>query len=362
MTIRKRLLLSNVAMIILPIIGFFLLEIFLGTIMFHIFRGQPDGERLQLFLSLRFLGIILILILANGLLTYYVARSIIQPIRELMRAAEEISKGNLEYEMPPLKRKDELQTLAQTFEQMRQKLIGAKIAEEHYAENQKLWMASISHDLKTPLTSIKGYVKGMQDGVANTPEKREKYLATIEKKAEDMNTLIEELFLFSKLELESVPFHFAPLDLKSYLEDVVDELRFYFEEENGLVTFETDHHSSYVIDADRDQLKRVITNLTANSLKFMTEKEKHLHLNLHTGHDYVELEWRDNGIGIPKESLPYIFDRFYRTDPSRNSETGGSGLGLAITKKIIHMHKWTIWAESTQSEGTSIFIRFRKKE
>jgi histidine kinase len=363
MSIRKRLLLSNVGMIVLPIIGFLFIEILLGYVIFYLFGVQPQGNDLGVFLTLRFMGIVLVLLLTNGLLTYYVSKSIIQPIQHLMRAAKEISEGNLDYKLEPMKRQDELSQLAETFESMRKKLKAASELQDRYAENQRELMASISHDLKTPLTSIKGYVKGMKDGVANTPEKMTRYLDTIDKKAEDMDTLIDELFLYSKLELQSLPFHFEEVDLQAYMADFIEELRMQLEEEGGTVSFDAEEGESYFARADRDQLKRVVTNISQNSLKYMDKEKKEILVRLKAYQkDWVLVEMRDNGIGIAEEAISSVFDRFYRTDLSRNSSTGGSGLGLAIAKKIIQEHGGEIWAESEAGEGTGIFFTLKKSQ
>lgn len=168
-SIKKRLILSNIAMIIVPGALLLVTEIVLGYFLFVVFNGNPEGEDLKVFVQFRFIAITLILILTNGLLTYFMSRSIIKPISKLSTAAKKISEGDLEYSVQSDK-KDELGDLANTFEQMRLKLREADREQKQYEQNRQELIASISHDLKTPLTSIKGYVKGIQDGVANTPK------------------------------------------------------------------------------------------------------------------------------------------------------------------------------------------------
>ena len=178
----------------------------------------------------------LILIITNGLLTYYVSKSIITPITKLSLAAKKISEGDLEYSIGSNKQ-DELGELTNTFEAMRIKLKEAKAAQLQYEQNRQELIASISHDLKTPLTSIKGYVKGIQDRVANTPEKLERYMDTIYKTANDMDGLIDELFLYSKLDLQHVPFDFEKVDLYAFFADFVDELAYNLDKEQSTVIF-----------------------------------------------------------------------------------------------------------------------------
>ncbi|MCR2822296.1 sensor histidine kinase [Lederbergia panacisoli] len=359
LSIKKRLILSNIGMIIIPIIGFLLVEIILGYLLFVVFKGNPHGSEITTFLSLRFIAMVIILIITNGLLTYYVSKSIITPIKNLSIAAKKISEGNLEYSVAS-PNKDELGELSQTFESMRLKLKRAKAAQQQYEQNREELIASISHDLKTPLTSIKGYIKGIQDGVANSPEKLERYMDIIYSTANDMDGLIDELFLHSKLDLKQLPFHFEKVDLYSFFADFVEELAFNLEKEQGTATLIANKSDSYVVEADRDQLKRVVTNIVQNSLKYMDTNQKEVKVQLLSKPDEVIVEMQDNGRGMNKEDLPYIFESFYRTDTSRNSSTGGSGLGLSIVKKIIEEHGGTVWANSDLEKRTSIYFTLKK--
>ncbi|SES90313.1 histidine kinase [Salinibacillus kushneri] len=359
MSIKKRLLLSNIGMIVLPIVGFLLVEMILGYVMFVMFNGDPQGADLQLFFSLRFISIVLIVVLTNGLLTYYVSRSIIKPIKELSHSARKISEGNLEYSVAT-DRKDELGALSNTFEEMRISLKQAKADQARYERNRQELMASISHDLSTPLTSIKGYVKGIQDGVANTPDKLERYMDIIYKTANDMESLIDNLFRYSKLDIEQIPFTFEKVDLYSFFADFIDELDFELEKEEGTAALQADPKDSYIVEADREQLRRVVTNIVQNSLKYMKREHKKIRVRLKSEAQQVKVEIKDNGSGIPQEDIPHIFESFYRTDASRNSSTGGSGLGLAIVKKIIEEHCGKVWAESEQGQGTSIYFTLKK--
>lgn len=357
MSIRKRLILSNIGMIVIPIFSVLILEIFLGYLLFIVFDGNPQGTEQNLFISFRFIGMLIILIVTNGLLTYFISKSIIQPIKNLSNAAKKISDGDLDFSVTSDK-KDELGELSNTFEKMRLDLKEAKGTQARYEQNRKELIASISHDLKTPLTSIKGYVTGIQDGVANTPEKLERYMKTIYNKANDMDSLIDELFLYSKLDLGRAPFTFEEIDLYPFFTDFIDELNFNMEK--GTAVFLADEGRDYTAKADRDQLKRVVTNIAQNSLKYMDKEHKQIHVELTSESDRVVVKIKDNGNGISKDDLPYIFESFYRTDSSRNSRTGGSGLGLSIVRKIIDEHGGTIWAESQPGEGTSVNFTLKK--
>ena len=359
LSIKKRLIFSNIGMIIIPIIGFLIVEIVLGYLLFFVFKGNLQGSEMKLFISYRFIAMALILIITNGLLTYYVSRSIITPITKLSLAAKKISEGDLEYSIGSNKQ-DELGELTNTFEAMRIKLKEAKAAQLQYEQNRQELIASISHDLKTPLTSIKGYVKGIQDRVANTPEKLERYMDTIYKTANDMDGLIDELFLYSRLDLQQVPFDIEKVDLYAFFADFVDELAFDLNKEQSTVLLLANKDDSYIVEADREKLKRVVTNIVQNSMKYMDKEHKEIQVCLSASSEEVIVEMKDNGSGIGKEDISYIFDSFYRTDISRNSSTGGSGLGLSIVKKIIEGHGGNVWAASKLGEGTSIYFKMKK--
>jgi signal transduction histidine kinase len=355
MLIKKRLLLSNIGMIVIPIVSLLIMEIVVGYLFFYVL----NGEDLQTFLTLRFGALVVILVVTNGLLTYFMSKSIIVPINKLSFAARKISEGDLEVSVASDK-KDELGQLSNTFEEMRLKLKKAETVQRQYELNRQELIASISHDLKTPLTSIKGYVSGIEDGIADTPDKLNRYMAKIKKNADDMDGLIDELFLYSKLDMDQLPFQFEKVRLYSYFEDFIDELSFTLEKEHGDALLSYDRTCSYLVKADREKLDRVVKNITQNSLKYMDKEQKEIHVILTELENEVKVEVRDNGSGIPETELHRIFDSFYRTDISRNSETGGSGLGLSIAKKIIEGHGGSVWAESKQGVGTSIYFTMKR--
>ncbi|MBU3569091.1 HAMP domain-containing histidine kinase [Priestia aryabhattai] len=312
----------------------------------------------RIFPFLIFLLLILVIVII-GFLNYLVSRSIIKPIRELKEAAEKIKQGDLHFEISA-NSKDEIGELTQAFEEMRQKLKSSVELQIQYEDNRKQLLSSISHDLRTPITSIVGYVEGIQDGVANTPDKLSKYLLTISTKAKDMNALIDELFLFSKLDLDEIPFVFKKLNISAFMKSYVQELQFEMSEHDIDVLFSDNSLTTLYAKADAEQLRRVLINLTTNSIKFMDKERKRIDIVLSATESELIIEVKDNGSGISLEALAHIFDRFYRAEQSRNSNTGGSGLGLAIAKQIVERHGGDIWALSKLGEGTSIFFSLQK--
>jgi signal transduction histidine kinase len=299
----------------------------------------------------------IIFILTNGVLTYIVSRSIIRPLKALQRATEQIKEGNLDFEVKPQSR-DEMGELSIAFEEMRRQLKKSIDLQLQYDENRKELISNISHDLKTPMTAIKGYVEGIIDGVADSPDKLERYLKTIYSKASDMDRMIDELFLFSKLDLGKLPFHFEQVELGQYLQDCAQEL--YFDVEEKGVKLDLDLHvgaqTSLYVKGDREKLKRVLLNIIENALKYMDKPEGYIRLKMQEIDGKAVVTIEDNGQGISEEALLHIFDRFYRADPSRNTATGGSGLGLAIAKQIVEEHGGMIWATSEVGQGTKVYI------
>ncbi|MFD1900256.1 sensor histidine kinase [Enterococcus termitis] len=273
-------------------------------------------------------------------LNHLLKKTVIQPLENLGAGMSEISTGHLQAPMTsqPEKTALEVKRLTNDFEKMRAALIDSTNEQEKLENNRKELVASISHDLKTPITSIIGYVEGLLDGVADSPEKQARYLQTIHTKAIALNELIEELFLYSKLDAEAVPFHFERININEFLKHLIEE--FQLQDRQVLLRLETQSTKPSYVEGDRMQLNRVFVNLIENSLKFQqNDQPLAVTINVLEQDPFVEIRVTDNGQGIAKEQLPYVFDHFYRGEKERSSQTGGSGLGLAIVKQIIDMHE-----------------------
>jgi signal transduction histidine kinase len=303
--------------------------------------------------------IILILILTNIILTYFVSRSITKPLYYLKKAANEIKNGNLNFEVK-YKSKDEIGELSSAFEEMRVKLKESIEMEQQYEQNRKELVSNISHDLKTPITAVKGYVEGIIDGVADNPDKMDKYIKTIYTKTNEIDLLIDELFLYSKLDLKKLAFSFERVNIRRYLEHFVEEFSFDLESKGIKLSYEANCEDKTLVIADREKLNRVITNIVYNSVKYMDLENGKIDIKLEEEDNDVVVGITDNGQGISESNLPHIFDKFYRADPARNTQKGGSGLGLSIAKHIIEEHGGRIWAQSKLGVGTTIAFTLKK--
>lgn len=311
------------------------------------------------FLGEMFIAMVLILLFTAIILTRWLEGNFFDPINKLNIAMNNIRDGNLDYRLKTSEQ-GEIGNLYNNYEEMRLRLKeSAEEKLEREKQNREL-ITNITHDLKTPITSIKGYVEGLIDGVANTPEKQERYLRTIYSKANDMNTLINELTLYSQIDNNKIPYNFHKINVAEYFGDCVEEIGMDMESRGITLNYSNLVSPDTTIVADPEQLKKVINNIVGNSVKYMDKTEGRIDIRILDEHDSVRVEIEDNGMGIPAKDLPNIFDRFYRTDESRSSAQGGSGIGLSIVRKVIEDHGGYVWATSREGEGTCVHFVIRK--
>ncbi|NOU94035.1 HAMP domain-containing protein [Paenibacillus sp. LMG 31456] len=301
---------------------------------------------------------ILFFLLMNFWVSYTFSKGIISPVSRLKDAAVKISEGDLSCEIAE-EGEGEVRELGRTLELMRIKLKESIYLQQKYDENRKFLVSSISHDLKTPVTSIIGYIEGIIDGVAKTPEKMEEYLETARSKGVLVNAMIDDLLLYSKLDLNQLPYHFEKSDLVNYLQDCVGDHKYEYEKAKLSLEFINELNEPVLVLIDRERLRRVIQNILDNAVMYIDKPDGRVAIILRETRTSAIIEIKDNGKGIPEANLPYIFERFYRVDPSRKN-ADGSGLGLAIAKQIVEGHEGKIWARSVVGEGTRIMISLKK--
>lgn len=316
----------------------------------------PEAE--QFFIDM-LLCILIMLILTALALIFWIYRGVMCPIEKMQVAARNIKEGNLDFELKP-DSDDEIGQLCSSLEDMRRRLKDNAEEKIEFDKENKELISNISHDLKTPVTTIKGYAEGIMDGVADTPEKMEKYIRTIYNKANEMDLLINELTLYSKIDTNRIPYDFSILSVNDYFNDCSEELLLELEAKNVEFGYFNYVEPEVRVIADAEQIKRVIHNIINNSTKYMDKTKAKINLRVKDVGDFVQVELEDNGKGIAAKDLPNIFDRFYRTDASRNSSKGGSGIGLSIVKKIIEEHGGKIWATSRENTGTTMYFVLRK--
>lgn len=306
-----------------------------------------------------FIAIVCILIFTSLMLTQWIRKGVFKPINELNIAMQKIKDGNFDY-MLQTDIKGEIGELYSNYEDMRLRLKESTEESIQHKQQNKELISNISHDLKTPITAIKGYVEGIMDGVADTPEKMDKYIKTIYNKANDMDRLINELTVYSGIDNNRIPYNFHRINVADYFGDCVEEVGLDLESKNIKLNYSSLIEPDTIVIADPEQMKKVINNIISNSVKYMDKPHGEITIRILDEVDSIRVEIEDNGKGIAQKDLQRIFDRFYRTDASRNSAQGGSGIGLSIVKKIIEDHGGYIWATAKEGEGTCMHFVLRK--
>ena len=321
-----------------------------------------DGSGLRIMTKDLFFTALVILIFTSVSVGLWIYRSVATPLVKLRKATQNIKDGNLDFVLD-VEGTDEFAELCRDFEEMRRRL--KESAEEKIIldkENKEL-ISNISHDLKTPITAVKGYVEGIMDGVADTPEKMDRYVRTIYNKTVEMDHLINELTFYSKIDTNRIPYTFSKLNVEDYFSDCAEEVGLELETRGIQLCYANYVDSDVQVIADGEQIRRVIHNIISNAIKYM-DKGKEIkgiiQIRVKDVGDFVQIEIEDNGKGIAAKDLPYIFDRFYRTDVSRNSAKGGSGIGLSIVRKILEDHGGKVWATSREDIGTIMYFVLRK--
>ena len=304
-------------------------------------------------------AILLILVLTSLAMSLWIYRGVVSPLNQLKKATQNIKEGNLDFTVEGNGVK-EVNDLCEDFEEMRKRLKESAEEKVEFDRDNKELISNISHDLKTPITAVKGYVEGLMDGVADTPEKVDRYIHTIYNKANEMDRLINELTFYSKIDTNRIPYTFAKIHVADYFEDCVEELSYELKAQGIDLTYFNYLDEDVLVIADAEQLKRVINNIVSNSIKYMNKEKGVINIRLKDAGDFIQVEIEDNGKGIAQKDLPKIFDRFYRTDASRNSTKGGSGIGLSIVRKILEDHGGKVWATSKEGVGTVMCFVLRK--
>ena len=304
----------------------------------------------------------LCVILAVGAaIVFVVSRSVLMPLRMLQTAVQELRTGNLDYAVG-YHAKNEIGQVCDGLEQLRLRLRDSEDAQKRFDEARKDVIAGISHDLGTPLTSIKGYASGLLDGIAVTPEKQQRYLQTIYDTADDLDKLVGEFAMFSQLDMDVMPYYFAEDDIIRFMEKCRFEMEETFEKNNILFTWRNGVPGKEIfIRMDQVQLKRVCVNLMDNCVKYKRTDEKAsratLTVDIAEGKN-LRIVIESNGKPVTQEDCVKIFDTFYRSTTARTEVLNGSGLGLAVCRKIMERHGGTIQAKVSILGGLAVECQF----
>ena len=330
-----------------------------SQMVYDISLPQSSSSQVKLMAKDMILTATIILVFTALSVGLWIYRSIAVPLVKLKKATKNIKEGNLDFVLE-VEGNDEFSQLCQDFEEMRKRLKESTEEKIRMDKENKELISNISHDLKTPITAVKGYVEGIMDGVADTPEKMDRYVRTIYNKTNEMDHLINELTFYSKIDTNRIPYTFSKLNVEDYFSDCAEELGLEMETRGIELVYANYVEKGVQVIADGEQIRRVIHNIVSNAIKYMEKPRGIIQLRVKDVGDFIQVEIEDNGKGIAAKDLPYIFDRFYRTDVSRNSSKGGSGIGLSIVKKIMEDHGGKVWATSRLGIGTIMYFVLRK--
>lgn len=300
-------------------------------------------------------SIIISVFFTNYFLTKFVYKKVEQPLNLLLNGAKEIANGNYTHYIH-YDEENEFKEIIDKFNFMAFSLNNASIKEKEHLKNKQMLIAGISHDIKSPLTSINGYVEGILDGVANTPLKINKYLNTIKRKCLEIDNLIKQMIDISKNEYL--------IDIKSHSiinlsKDFINENKEFYNQQ-GLIIKEN-FIDDFYLNLSYIDYSRLLSNIIDNSLKYNLGKEIIVSITTEVKQNKCYLIIDDNGIGVNTENILYLFEPFYRGDLSRTKTENGNGLGLAIVKKIVDSLNGNVYATNANPHGLMITIEFKKE-
>lgn len=319
--------------------------------------GRPRRQSEAMMLSLLLSGAtaIVVIVLLDLLFTRYQVRKLLQPVDALTQAARRVEAGDFTQpvEYPG---KDEFSSVCAAFNQMQEHLLAEQERSAAYEQARTDLVAGISHDLRTPLTSVKGYIKGLRDGVAQTPERQRQYLDIAYRKACSMDILLQRLFYFSRLETGNLPLFLEQTDLGEFVERFRREAQEELEQAGGQLQL-TVAPGTHPAAIDQEQMYRVLNNLKDNALRYAQVQPLVLTIVVERRDGWEHIRFSDNGQGVPEDALPHLFEQFWREDQARSTKGGeGAGLGLYIVKYIVEAHGGTIKAEDREGLAFDICL------
>lgn len=370
MSVKKRLFWSHILMFVLPLLAYWLIATVTDrlTVAFLLrqsyvslldFQQQvASAQRTARLLTM--IGLVLMLFVANRFLSRGVLKKINGSLAELSQGLSQLRAGNLAYRLPEGGREDEFSSLRRNFNETAAQLQQSVEQVRQNEQNRRELLAGISHDLRSPLTSIRAYTEGLLDGVARTEEDRRQYLTIIRDKTRDLQTLVNKLFLFSRMDLGHNEDHPEEVSLREEMSLLCQSLAPDYQERGLDVTFSAQGEGRVM--ADPDTLQRIVSNIAENSCKYKVAPRGRLEIVLTETPRYVSLTFTDDGPGVPPETLPKLFDAFYRADPARSGSVPGSGLGLAIVSRAVRNMKGRIIARSAVPHGLELEIQLPRKD
>ena len=286
---------------------------------------------------------IAVLVIMSQIFTGNLVKHIMEPLDELAAGAKRIRENDLTEDIN-YSGDIEFENVCDTFNKMQKHILREQEKNRKYEKARTDMIAGISHDLRTPLTAIRGTIKGLMDGIASTPEKQDRFLETAYRRTGEMDLLLNQLFYLSKIETGNMPITLRKIEISSFIKNYVQAKQGLVEDEKEELIEETKEITAEVA-VDPEQLQRIFDNLLENSRKYGEKVPLKMKIGLRKTPGGILIRFSDNGVGVPENKLPYVFDEFYRVDESRNKKEG-NGLGLYIVKYLIEAMGGTVWAEN----------------
>lgn len=224
---------------------------------------------------------------------------------------------------------------------------------------RKEFVANVSHELRTPLTTVKIYTETLIDGAIDDRENAMHFLGVMEKEADRMAALVQDLLELSRIDNKQIQLSFVSLDLRDILEEVLEAQHVHILKKGHTLSVKYNEEDTYMISGDAFRIRQVLHNILSNAIKY-TDEEGKISVEMEKRAGKITIAVKDTGMGIPKQDIERIFERFYRVDKARSRKMGGTGLGLSIAKELVNLHQGKIWIESDVGKGTTVYLQFNE--
>ena len=222
---------------------------------------------------------------------------------------------------------------------------------------RKEFVANVSHELRTPLTTVKSYTETLIDGAIDDREIAIQFLSVMEKEADRMTTLVQDLLELSRIDNKQMQLDMRPLDLKEIVKETIEAQKIHIEKKGHRIIYEADEAMTYNMIGDSARIRQILHNILSNAIKYSIDPGT-IHVKLYKNPNIITLQVKDTGIGIAKPDLERIFERFFRVDKARSRSQGGTGLGLSIVKEMVELHHGKISITSKPGKGTTVTVQF----
>lgn len=364
-TVKRRIFISNALMVLVSLLIFLAINLFVIRAYSETIEEEfltsaeplvdEDGleelfedwvlhrNEFLLFFGMDGILCIIILVIISQLFTKNLTDHIMEPLDALSEGAKRIKENDLTHDIV-YTGEIEFEYVCDTFNDMQRHILDEQEKNRKYEKARTDMIAGISHDLRTPLTAIRGTIKGLMDEIVSSPEKQSRFLQVAYRRTGDMDRLLNQLFYLSKMETGNMPLSLQNIEISEFLQNYVKAKQEIMEAGKEEMTLDTKGIRADVL-ADPEQLQRVFDNLLENSRKYGENTPLKINIILNRTRTGLCIRFKDNGVGVPEEKLPFIFEEFYRVDESRNKKEG-NGLGLYIVKYFVQAMGGSIKAEN----------------